>query len=494
MDEILKTILLIIRILLEASQASIDLIEDQDVLVTHAATPDQPLKVGDRMRRGEGGWLSWQAIENGKSAVLEDYATWQNRRQLFEGYPIHAIAIIPIYQGEHVIGTINFSRTEANRSFSAADIYIGEQLAQVIGLILDNTRLNDRLQSELAERKRMEEILRESRENFQTYFNMGTVGMGVISPDMKWIETNGHLRNMLGYTGEELDQFTWNELTHPEDLNADLALFDQVLANKRDSYELDKRFIHKDGTALYTTTYVSCYRNPDGSVRYLLAALVDITGRKQAEAALLKLTAVEERQRLARDLHDSVNQSIHSLVLFSETLISTLERNNTDRARQIADRLKESARQALKETRLLLYEIQAPASEGGVDLVQALEKRLATVEQRAGVRAQMIQEGSMEYCPQAWSENLFWIAIEALNNALKHAQARNMKIIIRSLPQSVELEIIDDGIGFNPDRMQTGGMGLQTMRERANQLNGELAIRSSPGLGTRVYFHTQIKE
>ena len=198
MDDILKTILLIIRVLLEASQASIDLIEEQDVLVTHAATPDQPLRVGDRMRRGEGGWLSWQAIEHGKSAVLDDYATWQNRRELFEGYPIHAIAIIPICQGKDVIGAINFSRSEANRPFSASDIYIGEQLAQVIGLMLDNTRLNDRLQSELAERKRMEEILRESRENFQTYFNMGTVGMGVISPGRKWIETNGHLRKMLG--------------------------------------------------------------------------------------------------------------------------------------------------------------------------------------------------------------------------------------------------------------------------------------------------------
>ena len=494
MDEILKTILLIIRVLLEASQASIDLLEEQDVLVTRAATPDQPLRVGDRMRRGDGGWLSWQAVENGKSAVLEDYATWQNRRELFEGYPIHAIAIIPIHQGGRVIGTINFSRSEENRPFSASDIYIGEQLTQVIALMLDNTRLNDRLQSELAERKRMEEVLRESRENFQTYFNMGTVGMCVISPDMKWIETNGHLRKMLGYTGEELDRLTWNELTHPEDLNTDLALFNQVLANKRDSYELDKRFIRKDGTALYTTMYLSCYRNPDGTVRYLLAALVDITGRKQAEAALLKLTAVEERQRLARDLHDSVNQSIHSLVLFSETLISTLERNNTDRARQIADRLKESARQALKETRLLLYEIQAPASEGSVDLVQALQRRLATVEQRAGIRAQIVQEGSLEYCPPGWSENLFWIAIEALNNALKHAQAHSMKIVIRSLPQSVDLEIIDDGIGFNPNQRQSGGMGLQTMRERANQLDGDLAIHSSAGMGTRVHFHSQIKE
>ena len=494
MDDILQIILLIIRVLLEASQASIDLIEDPDVLVTYAATPDQPLKVGDRMRRGEGGLLSWQVIESGKSAVLEDYATWPDRRTLFEGYPIHAIAVVPIHQSGQVIGTINFSRSEENKSFRNSDIYIGEQLAQMVALVLENTRLNTQLQSELVERERMEETLRERRENFQTYFNMGTVGMCVVSPDLKWIETNGHLRKMLGYTGEELEQLTWTELTHPEDADTDLALFRQVLANERDSYELDKRFIRRDGTVVYTTMYVSCYRNPDGTARYLLASMVDITGRKQAEAALLKLAAVEERQRLARDLHDSVNQSIHSLVLFSETLTSTLQRNNLDRARQIADRLEESARQALKETRLLLYEIQAPASESTVDLVQALEMRLATVERRAGVMAQIIQEGSLEYCPEAWREDLFWITIEALNNALKHAQARHIKIVIRSLPHRFEMEVIDDGIGFDPDKPRVGGMGLRNMQERAKLIDGRLAIRSTPGKGSRVCFSADIKE
>ncbi|HJS20463.1 MAG TPA: PAS domain S-box protein [Anaerolineales bacterium] len=492
--DILEVLLAVIRELLKASQVSIDLIEADDQLVTRAATADQPLKVGDRMRRGEGSWLSSQVMDSGRPAVLEDYAAWDGRRELFEGYPIHAIAIVPIHQGERVIGAINVSRSEENKPFSDTDIYVAEQLAQMVALVLDNAQLYARLESELTDRRKMEETLRESRENFQRYFNMGTVGMCVTSPDMKWIETNGHLRKMLGYTDEELDRLTWRDLTHSEDLDADLVMFNQMLANERDSYKLDKRFIRKDGETVYTTMYASCYRNPDGTVRYLLASLVDITDRKEAEAALLKLTAVEERQRLARDLHDSVNQSIHSLVLFSETLTSTLERNNLERARQIAERLQESARQALKETRLLLYETQALAPERSVDLIQALESRLATVEQRAGVRTQLIQEGSLEDCPQAWSENLFWITIEALNNALKHAQARNVKILMMSSPQRLEMEIIDDGAGFDPGKPRAGGLGLRNMRERADLIGGELVIRSSPGKGTRVCFSAEAKE
>jgi PAS domain S-box-containing protein len=494
MDEILQTLLGNIDVLLDVSDVSIDLVENEDTLVTHAATPDQPLVKGDTMRRGEGGWLSWQAVETGQAAILEDYSTWLQRRELYEGFPIHAIAIIPIHHRDRVIGTINFSRREPNKPFNETDIYVAEQLAEMVALVLDNAQLYVQLQAELAERKRIEENLLESRENFQRYFNVSTVGMCVTAPDRRWIETNGRLRQMLGYSAEELDNLTWSEITHPDDLDADLALFNQLLANERDSYQLDKRYIRKDGAIVYTTSFVSCYRNPNGSVRYCLASLVDITDRTLAKESLLKLAAIEERQRLARDLHDSVNQSIHGLVLFSETLVSTLEKNNMERARHIADRLQESARQALKETRLMLYEMQTTDPERSVDLVKDLEKRLVTVERRAGVKAQILQEGSMDHCPPAWHENLFWITIEALNNALKHAQARNMQIRIRCSSIRVEMEIVDDGIGFDVDKPRVGGLGLQNMRDRASLLGGQLTIHSTPRQGSCVRFIAEIKE
>jgi len=196
----------------------------------------------------------------------------------------------------------------------------------------------------------------------------------------------------------------------------------------------------------------------------------------------------EERQRLARDLHDSVNQSIHSLVLFAETLLSTLEKNKPERAREIAERLQESARQALKETRLMLYELQPHAPGRSVDFLQDLEARLATVERRAGVRADVILDGSLADCPRLWQENLFWITIEALNNSLKHAGARRLKVMIRSEPQHMGIEVRDDGRGFDPSSSSTGGLGLRNMQERAELLGGELTILSSPGKGTTVRF------
>jgi signal transduction histidine kinase len=251
--------------------------------------------------------------------------------------------------------------------------------------------------------------------------------------------------------------------------------------------------VRKDGSHFFAEANAQLLRDASNNPFGILFILRDITKRKQAEDAMVKLTALEERQRFARDLHDSVNQSIHGLVLLSETLVSTLEKNNTERAKQIAGRLQENARQVLKETRLMLYEMQPPETRLSANLIENLETRLLTVERHAGVRARIIQEGSMEYFPMAWYENIFWITIEALNNAIKYAQASDIQIVIRCFPQNLELEVIDNGIGFDPGKPH-GGLGLQSMRERASLLGGELTITSTAGEGYRVRFRAEIRE
>lgn len=139
---------------------------------------------------------------------------------------------------------------------------------------------------ELARRQRTEKELRESRKDFQRYFNMGMVGMAVTSADKGWIEVNDRVCQIFGYSKDELNKLTWADITHPDDLDANLELFNQMTAGEIDTFQMDKRYIRKDGSVVYTTIFASCHRNPDGTVNHLLTSIIDITERKLTEQSL----------------------------------------------------------------------------------------------------------------------------------------------------------------------------------------------------------------
>ncbi len=152
--------------------------------------------------------------------------------------------------------------------------------------------------------KRMEYSLMMSKKEFQSYFENGTVGMSVSSPEKGWIELNQKFCQMLGYTKNELLGINWMSLSHPGDLPENLVLYQQALDGKIDKYQMDKRFIRKDGSILYVTLAVACQRNEDGSIHHLLASYLDITDRVLADEALKE---TEERYKtLFEDSPDAI--------------------------------------------------------------------------------------------------------------------------------------------------------------------------------------------
>ncbi len=130
--------------------------------------------------------------------------------------------------------------------------------------------------------------LRDSEARFRSYFELPLIGIAITAPDKGWLDANVKLCEMLGYPKDELMQMTWTELTHPDDLAADLTLFNRVLAGEIDGYDLEKRFICKDGHTIFTHLAIQCVRHPDHSVNYVVALLEDITERQRAEEALKK--------------------------------------------------------------------------------------------------------------------------------------------------------------------------------------------------------------
>ena len=150
----------------------------------------------------------------------------------------------------------------------------------------DLEEINQQLLHEIEERKQAQNNLAYSEELFHKYFELGRVGMAMTSVEKGWLNVNGYLCQMLGYSKDKLMQMTWAEITHPEDLEPDLQQYNRMLAGEFDSYSMDKRFICKDKEVIYTYISVSCVRKKDGSVDYVIAHLQDITDRTKAEKAL----------------------------------------------------------------------------------------------------------------------------------------------------------------------------------------------------------------
>jgi signal transduction histidine kinase len=202
-------------------------------------------------------------------------------------------------------------------------------------------------------------------------------------------------------------------------------------------------------------------------------------------AAAHDTAALEERQRLARELHDSVSQALYVVKLYAEAAGRRVAAGDTTTAMAHLRELRSAAQEALQEMRLLIFELLPPILEQE-GLASAIQARLDGVEGRAGLQTRLTVEG--EHCPTAMvGQALYRIAQEALNNALKHAHAHQISVLLQQEPQSTLLMVVDDGIGFDPPAAAaSGGLGFRGMKERVALLGGRLTVESTPGMGTVI--------
>ncbi len=206
----------------------------------------------------------------------------------------------------------------------------------------------------------------------------------------------------------------------------------------------------------------------------------------------LEQAITEERNRLARDLHDSVTQSVYSVTLLAEGGQRMIKSRDLEQAEENQSRIREIAQQALQEMRLLVYELrpQVLQNEG---LTGSLEQRLEAVERRAGIDAHLRVDMDVEL-PKDLEAEFFHISQEALNNALKHARASKVVLSICADQDNLRLEVEDNGQGFDQNLVNIqGGMGLASMGERVEKIGGKLTIQSVPGAGTTLRVIAPIK-
>jgi signal transduction histidine kinase len=198
--------------------------------------------------------------------------------------------------------------------------------------------------------------------------------------------------------------------------------------------------------------------------------------------------ASEERQRIARDLHDSVSQSLFSMTLHARTAERALKQTGQATDGPVGRELgqvDELSRTALAEMRALIFELR-PRGLAEEGLVSALRKHAGAVSAREGLPIEVT--GPSERLPVSaeCEEHLYRLGQEALANASKHAQATEVTVAVTTDGTNVGLEVRDDGRGFDPTASYAGHLGLTTMRSRAHDIGAQINIASAPGRGTVV--------
>jgi signal transduction histidine kinase len=239
---------------------------------------------------------------------------------------------------------------------------------------------------------------------------------------------------------------------------------------------------------IFSADYLQPHRFTEEEKR-LLSAFAQRAGLAIETARLYEreqqIAVMQERNRLARDLHDSVSQSLYGVSLYAEVAAQLLKSGEIEKTGQNLQELKGMALNALAEMRLLIYELRPSAFEEE-GLVAAIQTRLDAVEGRVGLETNFVVNGEISL-PLPLEEGLYRIAQEALNNVLKHAKAKRVSITLTQDKEMVCLEVADDGVGFDPvQACEAGCVGLHGMKERAQELGAEFEIISRVGSGAKV--------
>jgi len=245
--------------------------------------------------------------------------------------------------------------------------------------------------------------------------------------------------------------------------------------------------VYRRAVVGYLTAIYRQDKLPSEAETIFLATLADQAAMAAANARLLAVAreriVLEERQRLARELHDSVSQALSGIQLGARMARERLEGEATGVA-PLIDHVFQLAEAGEAEMRALIFELR-PESLESEGLVVALNKQIEALRARHGIEVKAVDREEPDQ-PLEVKEALYRIGQEALHNTVKHARAQQVQVQLEPHDGRLVLEIADDGVGFDPEGSFPGHLGLRSMRERAAGVGGWIEVVSAPHQGTRV--------
>ncbi len=457
--------------------------------------------------------MAGEALQRQAPAVWYDAETdLRISRELVEAWDIKSVLAVPIRVSDQVLGLAVLSTSSDDRHFTSDEIELVWGIANSAALAVDNVRLYQEMRQRLAETKGLQRVADALLHN--------------ASPEAVFEIVCAEAQRLTGAMGSAvllLEEDAWLRVTYST--GAAAALFARIPVEG----SLSGIAVHRNEPFLTNappgeprgylrgrrpTAFLSIPLHANGKVIGVLEVVDKPGGFAKDDERIVSLFAnqaaihieharlteqagqlavLEERQRLARELHDSVIQSLYSMALYADAATLALAAGKQEVTVGHLQELRDTARRAMYDMRLLIFELHPPALEQE-GLVAALRVRLAAVEARVGLQADLEVEGERRL-PIGIEQELYWIAQEALNNVTKHAAAQRVTIRLQFTDPTVCLQVCDDGIGFDPlTARNAGGVGLRCWEERAAMAGGQVTVECNPGQGTTVTVVIDMKE
>ena len=490
---------------------------------------------GATLRPGEG--LGGKILQSGEPMIIRDYGTWEGRSVKYEPItPFAGSLAVPLRWQGQVIGILSIDADSRRRAFGQDDVRHGTLFADLASLAIKNAQLYEALQerSQQLQRTLEQEVAQRTQELDHRALQMETSAKvsreitAILDIDRLLSRVVELIRQAFDYYGVQIflvDAGTDQLVLHAASGEAGRQLRSDGLSLPIQGRSLNSAAVRRNeallvndvskephfwttdslpntrselviplrvgqqvtGTLDVQMNRINAFREDDLLVHQSLGDQIAIA----IENARLydrsrELAILEERTRLARELHDSVTQSLFSVHCQAGAVAIYLERDLA-RSKQELEELRRTAHEALQGMRALIFDLR-PVSLKEAGLAAALRDQVE--QQRRTGGPELLFEGSGDCSlPPRVEEHLFHIAQEALRNAVKHARAERITVSMVVDPECVELSVTDDGRGFDPQSLATDdrrSFGLIGLRERARLLNGSLDILSKPGEGTQV--------
>ncbi|HBH61381.1 MAG TPA: hypothetical protein DDX85_06530 [Nitrospiraceae bacterium] len=341
---------------------------------------------------------------------------------------------------------------------------------------------------DITDQKKTEKALRISEERFRGAFESAAIGIGMVSPEGRWLKVNSALSHIVGYSEQELLSLTFQDITHPEDLDADLEYVRQMLAGEIRNYHMEKRYVHKEGHIVWILLSVSLVRDEHGAPLHFVSQIQDITKRKQAEIQIA--ASLKEKEVLLQEIHHRVKNNM--------TVISSLIKLQSDKVtdEHYKELFNESTNR-IKTMALIHEKLYRSDDLARIVFSDYLKDMIDNILGSYGINARKVhikKELERITLPLDISIPCGLIVNELLSNALKYAFPNgNIGEILVSLRKNngnIELTLSDDGVGLpvDLDFRNTGSLGLNIVNALVRQIKGDIELHREQGTEFLITF------